>query len=295
MRYIDRKGETAPNCLSSLDKATQLDERTRAIQYYKTHLARAAGGRVRSFGFKAYSHDDVRAAIERLFDNKCAYCDNRYDAVHPVEIEHWRPKAEVKIAGQKKNEWHHGYYWLASDWDNLLPACIDCNRERYQRDFVTGERTLLGKKNWFPVINEAARWRDPDQDCEEEPLLLNPCVDKAREYLKVTDEGVIEIRPKLPAKRSRARASIKHYALNRKGLVSARRGTIITIQKTMATIRTYLKIFNSAIAIGRSTDVIGEALETEFAFLESLAAPNQPFSFVTEEMIGKFRRELEAL
>ena len=45
-----------------------------------------------------------------------------------TDVEHFRPKAEVKEAGEN----HQGYWWLAYSWENLLIACKTCNQE-YKR------------------------------------------------------------------------------------------------------------------------------------------------------------------
>ncbi|MEF9674035.1 hypothetical protein QNM99_25505 [Pseudomonas sp. PCH446] len=44
-----------------------------------------------------------------------------------MDVEHYRPKGAVS-----EDASHPGYWWVAMDWDNLLPSCIDCNRKRKQ-------------------------------------------------------------------------------------------------------------------------------------------------------------------
>lgn len=77
-----------------------------------------------------YRHHTVLTALSGLYHNKCAYCES-YD--NEFEVEHYRPKASVL------GETHPGYYWLAYEWTNLLPACHDCNK--------------VGSKGYlFPII-----------------------------------------------------------------------------------------------------------------------------------------------
>jgi hypothetical protein len=92
-----------------------------------------------TFKFSAYGLPEVKSALAELFHGKCAYCETSYDASQPMDVEHWRPKAQVEsVEGKTKP----AYYWLAASWENLLPCCIDCNRRRKQVDVLTGEERL---------------------------------------------------------------------------------------------------------------------------------------------------------
>ncbi len=112
--------------------------------------------------------------LEKVFHGKCAYCDSRVTGTSFGDAEHFRPKGgvtrrrdgvdePVTVGGEP----HPGYYWLAYDWRNLLPACQRCNSED-------------GKMNQFPLKNGnyvASRDAGPDPetlDGLEEPLLLHP-------------------------------------------------------------------------------------------------------------------------
>jgi hypothetical protein len=63
---------------------------------------------------------------------------------------------------------HPGYFWLAYEWCNLLPACEDCNR--CSRRKTGGE--LIGKGTRFPVRGQHVA--APGEESHEEPLLINP-------------------------------------------------------------------------------------------------------------------------
>ena len=118
----------------------------------------------RSKGDKpAFSSEQWRLLKHHLFEmfgDKCAYCEAVTTHVAAGDVEHYRPKARVD-----EEEDHPGYYWLAYETENLLPACEECNRAR-------------GKMNRFPV-EEGTRAFDPDGLEEERPLLLNPYLDDA--------------------------------------------------------------------------------------------------------------------
>ena len=48
-----------------------------------------------------------------LFGGKCAYCETKVKPGGYFAIEHYRPKASVKIDGKLEPP---GYWWLASEW-----------------------------------------------------------------------------------------------------------------------------------------------------------------------------------
>jgi hypothetical protein len=96
--------------------------------------------------------------LEHVFHGKCAYCETHLSgARQPGDAEHFRPKkgvnyrpveagrsafvpamAEDEAATPVRTIQHPGYFWLAYNWRNLLPACNFCNR-------------AAGKRNQFPI------------------------------------------------------------------------------------------------------------------------------------------------
>jgi uncharacterized protein (TIGR02646 family) len=188
----------------------------------------------RKFTFKAYKERDVVAALEQLFRGKCAYCESSYAPVAPADIEHFRPKGAVAIedATGKVTRCKPGYYWLAADWDNLLPSCIDCNRARTHRfpgDDMTESR---GKENQFPLMSETKRVRRHDQELASESrarLLLHPCRDQPERHLEFHGTGAITAR----AGSRKGAASIRVYALGRDELIEARRKHLLQAARKM--------------------------------------------------------------
>ena len=62
-----------------------------------------------------------KAPLFELYRYKCAYCEGNFQhSEAALEIDHYRPKS--KVTGTD----HVGYYWLAYEWSNLLPACKTC-------------------------------------------------------------------------------------------------------------------------------------------------------------------------
>jgi hypothetical protein len=108
--------------------------------------------------------------LAHIFDGKCAYCEKKITGGFFGDAEHYRPKGKVTVKerGQVQTVMHDGkphpgYYWLAYDWRNLVPACELCNSSD-------------GKMNQFPVANSYVfRPEDgPDPDALDlaEGLLL---------------------------------------------------------------------------------------------------------------------------
>lgn len=192
-------------------------------QKVRDHFADPAKRTV-SFAFKAYKDDSVKDALNDLFHGKCAYCESTYAATAPMDIEHFRPKsAVVNAAGQMVKP---GYYWLASEWDNLLPSCIDCNRPR--KHLIHGQETLAGKANLFPIANDQRTGdrMDPPVHQDEARLLLHPCRDFPDRHLRFEERqtGVVCL-----ATSAKGTHSIEVYGLNREGLLSERQKRLLLL------------------------------------------------------------------
>ena len=191
MRQVDRSRMPAPATLTTA-KTGGLAELDCARTYFSGPPPRS------SFKFSAYKAADVRHTLEALFRGKCAYCEARYDVTGPIEIEHFRPKGPA--AGGE----HSGYWWLAADWTNLLPSCLDCNRRRWQLTPVgfaslsallagSADTSLLqsvktGKESCFPVAGVRTVQEPPSGSAEsareaEDALLLDPCRDDPTGHL----------------------------------------------------------------------------------------------------------------
>ena len=161
-----------------------------------------------------YKDVEIKKALEKLFHNKCAYCEGQPTSQGPWDVEHYRPKGRVK-----ENSNHPGYYWLAYTWDNLLPSCTFCNQRRIDQatwdDPVAGP--AAGKLDQYPLLDEQDRAMDPDSDLDKEkPLLLNPCIDQDCEtFFRYDIQGHI-----LPAESGNLRAekTIKICHLERRRL-----------------------------------------------------------------------------
>jgi hypothetical protein len=155
--------------------------------------------------------------LMKTFHNKCAYCEGSSPAQAYFTVDHYRPKKGVSTDKKRKNtvkikkngeeQNHPGYYWLAYCWGNYLLACDICNTEK-------------GKQ--FPLSDESKRaCCHNDNLGAEEPLLLNPYVEKEMEkHFRFGIEGTIT------GISDRGKKTIDICNLNRETLQTARAGKL---------------------------------------------------------------------
>ena len=62
----------------------------------------------------------MRDALFALFNGKCAYCESRDDPLAPLNVQHHRPEGGALALDGAFSPDH--YWWLAYDWENLLPT-----------------------------------------------------------------------------------------------------------------------------------------------------------------------------
>lgn len=274
MIRVNRAGIPTPPDLIDPDSAG-IRERDEAIAFYSN-----ADNAAESFDYKAYKRDAVKEALNTLFRYKCAYCESNFGATQPVDIEHYRPKGAVIANGKQVKP---GYYWLAAEWDNLLPSCIDCNRARNQ-EFVDGTSGKSGKANLFPVDNEARRARAPGEEASEGRLLLHPCRDFPDAHLEWLDEGVVRARMKAGGPSPKGVASIEVYGLQRIGLVNLRRDRLKVIQANLR----LLDLLLPALDQDPDNQMNLTLMEQVMTELNRLQADDQAYLAMTRQTINDY-------
>ena len=180
-----------------------------------------------------YADPRVKAALEKLFHDKCAYCETPLAAPSDWDVEHFRPK---KAVAERKD--HPGYYWLAYEWANLYPSCQHCNQSRKDRprwgDPVSGP--TAGKSDQFPLEDEGTRAFLPTDDLKRERrLLIDPCEDQPEDHLRYTiDGGIVEVQDD-----RQGETSIQVFHLTRRRLRDARRKVILAAIFDLKAIRRF--------------------------------------------------------
>jgi len=265
------------------------------------------GNLIKAFKYKAYKSKTIVEELGKLFFGKCAYCESKYQATQPVDVEHYRPKGGVMVAyhpkkgGAKKNAKKSnpgepqiklqkpGYYWLAASWDNLLPACIDCNRERNQKVPHDADPTRftvikVGKGNNFPLADETKRRLTPRSRRQEEPLILDPTSDQPDKHLEFTEDGIV--RPTLIKRKTsiKGEVSIRVYALQRIGLVQERRARAKLVLAQIERLRELIADLDK-----RPEDKqLEKRLERELQELKRYTRPEEEYAGMARQLIKKF-------
>ncbi len=165
------------------------------------------------------------AALEALYNFKCAYCESDTSAGAPFQVEHFRPKAKTQ-----GDTTHKGYYWLAYEWSNLTLGCSACNNAKKNHFPVKGIRIAepLLDATGFPL---PAYFRiDSDEIKNEQAVLLNPEIDVVENHLYFTPNGEIV------GKDERGKETITKLKLNRKRLVFWRKKLLDDYLKALKSI-----------------------------------------------------------
>ena len=157
------------------------------------------------FNARIYGSQAVKNALLHAQHGKCCYCESKFRANSPGDVEHYRPKGAVKQTDGQSVE-YPGYYWLAYDWNNLLVSCEVCNRSH--------------KKNLFPLKNPDIRARSHhERIANEKPLFINPVSKDPRKHIRF--QG-----PTLFSCTKFGRVTINGMDLNRHDLEEDRRSVL---------------------------------------------------------------------
>lgn len=250
-------------------------ERNRAISFFSKKK-----NRYKKFPFEAYKKDDIKESLEKTFQKKCSYCESRYSNVCPVDIEHYRPKGAI-MEGKKNAK--PGYYWLAADWKNLLPACPNCNRRQYHT-MHDASRKLTGKGNHFPIANPDMRAKKSGEERNEKRLLIHPCEDDPRKHIEFNDEGLAVAKKNRRGIESIIGAtSIEVYALQRMDLLNERKKLLKQIKRRVNKIKQLEQKCKKNPQDGFLQRLLDEELDELADFLKS----DQPYISMVKDYIKR--------
>jgi hypothetical protein len=302
MIFVDRSAIPAPEILLSAE-GKGLAEAKEAELFYKMAIARhkkastakssqktrkpkkTGKSKPANFEFEVYRDKEVKQRLSQLFHNKCAYCEFRYAAGITGDVEHYRPKG--RIDGEDGKSVWPGYYWLATDWDNLLPSCRLCNSPTKLTDLIGGQERTMGKANFFP-LEPGSRRAKKKRDLEaERPLILNPCKHDPSEHLEFFEKNGHKalIRGKTEA----GRRTVEICGLNRAELVRERLEILSQLETLMFDIqRAYRRLKNASDQMQKDDfqSEIGEKRKQLHEFEE----PDRNFSALARSEIKRFLR-----
>lgn len=129
-------------------------------------------------------YSKMKAELVAAFHGKCVFCETSVDRMQG-DVEHFRPKGRIDDSNGKRIPKHKGYYWLAYDLDNLMPACERCNQPS-PRNGVT-----YGKRNFFPV-NGTRAFGPLDDLALEDPVFIHPVKEDPASHFKLHSNGYLE-------------------------------------------------------------------------------------------------------
>lgn len=179
---------------------------------------------------KALVGDEALVGDSRSL-TKCAWCEQHCEWKRQLDVEHYRPKAEVSrwegspplVSDEppKLVRVSDGYWWLAFEWTNYSLACGPCNQH--------WKRTL------FPVREPRALYGE-GMEAHEDALLLDPMSPfRTADHFSWTDLGIMN------AESDRGRATIITCGLNRHQLVGLRARTARTVLDEIERLRRALR------------------------------------------------------
>lgn len=325
MKYARRADVAMPASLNA-EGSKAADERSRAMEFYAnltdshncrqpsnefevnpdaaatdcTHgsetfagMPRLADSAKRSFSFRAYKGEDVKKALSELFKNKCAYCESEFSSVTSMHVEHYRPKQ--RIAGEPE---HPGYWWLASTWENLLPACPMCNSGEYQEVHrltdeeeytqpFNGRAHRLGKLDHFPI--KGARAMQASQVSAEVPLLIDPSATDPALHLEWVNEErslVTARKDSSGAPDERGYTTYRVLGLNRQALVDKRTGIMLRVKKILQRVeRDAIRAIQTQDPVARA-DLLKE-IDDGIVDAESFTNSDQPYSMMAKTLVSQ--------
>ncbi|WHP61146.1 hypothetical protein QMY03_09680 [Arthrobacter sp. KFRI-F3372] len=258
-------------------------ERVNAIAHFA-----AASSETGTFDFVQYKAEPVKQQLTLDFRKKCAYCESFVSHLTHPDIDHFRPKSAYRDASG--SDVKPGYYWLASDWDNLFLSCHHCNRPSWQL-LADGARVKVGKGTHFPLVDDSKRATGPGGEAAEDPLLLKPDQADVESHLEFLEDGVV-----VPAvvggnESVKGRRSIDIYGLQRSALVS-RRGAYL--QRVKGTIVRYKRERRAYISSPNDSGV-QERLKEAMKEIREYLCCRQEYLAMTRQYLAKECAELVQL
>jgi hypothetical protein len=123
------------------------------------------------------------------------------------------------------------------------------------------------------------------------PLLLHPSDEDPEAFLRATDAAVVRPSAADGLSARRARASIDVYALNRSGLVLARKEHLRRIKLRIGRIRTLARLLD--LSLPEQVELaIEELLLADLRELARMRRADQPYAFQARQLIDEWMSDL---
>ena len=268
------KNKNKPVSISGVDSPGELETRE-AINFYSYSF-----NKDESFDYHVYKSEDIKSLLDTDFYDKCAYCEARYKATSVMDVEHFRPKGRIELL-QSRKKITPGYFWLASNWENLFPSCINCNRRQYRK--IVGDDTLqmAGKGELFPLMDERKRAKKPGDEKFESPVLINPSDDDPDIFFTFNNDGYIFPKSTTADILHRARITIEILGLQRFDLVDERKAVTKLV---LARIKNIIRLDKLCERYPHETEH-QDMLNDELRELQDLSDEKNPFTGMVKQLI----------
>ena len=241
MRYIEKNTVAFPEKLNGVTTEERRNELIAANEYL-------GGNKYNS----RYKTDDVKKNLEKLYKNKCAFCETN---IERWDVEHFRPKSL--------------YPWLAYSWDNLLLACPTCNGH---------------KNNHFELINEKAKYKNEDLEnihslAKEYDLIENNKFVHPELETEIVNKLIFDSNGKVSSTDEKVKYTIKTCKLDREKLNIERKKQVLNqyeveLQVRFAKYGVSDKLKNSIADLREAFKVQAEDLENNFTAFRQYALKN---------------------
>lgn len=302
------KISSTPQSAGELESRDAIDYYRDTANHQEKYQKTGANGVRSKQGYSVYSEKSVRKVLLKMFHGKCAYCESKITAIYNGDIEHFRPKGKIHNANPSRP----GYFWLASDWDNLLFACPFCNQTN-THEFRNGnniEEAVLGKLDQFPLDTESYRlkythglmyftdsttYKQAFNLEESVRLLLNPCTDNdVEKYFKFDENGAIISNDGLTVlEKKKAQTSIRTYALHRLSLTIAREEKIIQIKAQIRRVEIAIKNYSDYFDSSYGERVWFEGImREEMKILRRFKDPDQEYAGLARYIIDQYFKNI---
>ncbi len=168
-------------------------------------IARSERPKEKDFNSSVWGDKRVKSSLHKFHKGKCCYCERKRDNGAEIDVEHYRPKGEIKEVSKI------GYWWLAYEWTNLFMACKKCNGAKLSK---------------FPLLANGVRALKPSSPLNKEnPLFPNPENEEVENLFWWRFDPELKMAILLPQD-ERAFRIIKELDLNSPNLVK-QRGSIL--------------------------------------------------------------------
>ncbi len=292
MRKLDRTTVNEPNSLKTPSNSVAT-EAAEASAFYATKVPWSS--HYTAYKFEAYRGKDVKDALRKLSNGKCAYCESKIVGTGAREVEHYRPKGGIKGVQN-----HPGYWWLAHDWENLLPTCPACNKSLRQHIVTPGMTrdqvedlmaddgpSSHGKANQFEIQGQRAVSASCSLQAED-PLLIDPCRrDPGPELRWSWENGLSLVAPTIDDNGTLSpygEFTIRACALNRAGLVLDRVAALSFLRNLRTQILNDLERWDGD--QGKLDDLVARA-----QVLREAHGPDQQFAGMIEAFVDDLLEE----